>query len=218
MNETTILGWGTGFLQISVAGYALWLNRLFGTSRVGWSLFTAFVLLALSRLVESVVPSAASSISGVQSLAGGLTSLLLFTGLIHIQMTLRERLRAKQEEERWESELATLVERKTAHLAQANDLLQMDVTEQIRVASRLADINRALLTEMARIKTLTGLLPICSYCKKIRDDSGGWHRIERYIKEHTDARFTHGLCPDCARQVFPKPDQGDRGSSLRMGA
>jgi hypothetical protein len=220
MNETTIMAWGTGILQVSVAGYAFWLNRLFGTSRVGWSLFTAFVLLALSRLVESVVPSAPSGIGGMQlNFVGGLTSLLLFTGLIHIQIVLRERLHAKHQEERWESDLATLalVEERTAHLAQANEQLQTELAEQRQVGAQLADTNRALLLEMARIKTLSGLLPICAYCKNIRDDAGQWHGIERFIKDHTDARFTHGLCPDCARQVFPKPDGNDEESCSGEG-
>lgn len=53
------------------------------------------------------------------------------------------------------------------------------------------------------IKTLLGLLPICSYCKKIRDDSGYWQQIEGYIKEHSDADFTHGICPDCTETMYP---------------
>jgi hypothetical protein len=48
------------------------------------------------------------------------------------------------------------------------------------------------------VKTLSGLLPICAWCKNIRDDQGYWERIETYIANHTDASFTHGLCPSCA--------------------
>ena len=61
---------------------------------------------------------------------------------------------------------------------------------------------------MANIKSLRGLLPICASCKKIRDDSGAWNRIEDYIKERSEARFTHGICPECARQVHPDWDEG----------
>ena len=56
---------------------------------------------------------------------------------------------------------------------------------------------------LAQIKILRGLLPICSSCKKIRQDDGYWNHIELYIKEHSDATFTHGLCPDCARKLYP---------------
>jgi sigma-B regulation protein RsbU (phosphoserine phosphatase) len=55
----------------------------------------------------------------------------------------------------------------------------------------------------AEIKTLTGLLPICAGCKKIRDDKGYWQQVEYYVAEHTDAKFTHGLCPDCLRKLYP---------------
>jgi hypothetical protein len=50
---------------------------------------------------------------------------------------------------------------------------------------------------LSKVKTLTGLMPICASCKKIRDDSGYWSQVEEYITEHSDARFSHGLCPEC---------------------
>ena len=53
------------------------------------------------------------------------------------------------------------------------------------------------------VKALSGLLPICSNCKKIRDDTGYWNKIEAYIQERSEAQFTHGMCPDCARILFP---------------
>lgn len=56
---------------------------------------------------------------------------------------------------------------------------------------------------ISRIKTLSGLLPICASCKKIRDDKGYWNHIENYIREHSEAEFTHGLCPDCIEKLYP---------------
>lgn len=56
----------------------------------------------------------------------------------------------------------------------------------------------------ARVKVLSGLLPICSSCKKIRDDTGYWNRIEAYIHDHSEADFTHGICPTCARELYPE--------------
>jgi len=55
---------------------------------------------------------------------------------------------------------------------------------------------------IARVKTLTGLLPICASCKKIRDDRGYWNHVEIYIREHSDAEFTHGMCPECEKKVY----------------
>ena len=57
---------------------------------------------------------------------------------------------------------------------------------------------------VAKIKTLSGLLPICSNCKKIRDDKGYWKQIEFYIREHSEAEFTHSMCPECAKNFYPE--------------
>jgi cytochrome c553 len=54
------------------------------------------------------------------------------------------------------------------------------------------------------VKILRGMLPICASCHKIRDDKGYWTRIERYIKDHSEADFTHGLCPECAEKLYPE--------------
>lgn len=64
--------------------------------------------------------------------------------------------------------------------------------------------NRALTAAIEEVKTLTGLLAICSGCKKIREETGHWTRIESYLSEHTSARFSHGICPDCARELYPE--------------
>ncbi|MDH4321656.1 MAG: HAMP domain-containing protein, partial [Desulfobulbaceae bacterium] len=56
---------------------------------------------------------------------------------------------------------------------------------------------------LAEIKTLKGIVPICASCKKIRDDQGYWNQIEAYVREHSEAEFSHGLCPDCARTLYP---------------
>lgn len=65
---------------------------------------------------------------------------------------------------------------------------------------------------LAEVKTLSGLLPICSWCKKIRDDKGYWNRIESYIKEHSEAEFTHGICQECAEKQFPELFKNDSKS------
>jgi DNA repair exonuclease SbcCD ATPase subunit len=57
---------------------------------------------------------------------------------------------------------------------------------------------------VAKIKTLSGLLPICSSCKKIRDDKGYWKKIESYIRDHSEAEFTHSMCPICAKKFYPE--------------
>ncbi len=76
------------------------------------------------------------------------------------------------------------------------------------VATRTAELRQALVD----VKTLHGLLPICSGCKKIRDDTGYWNDLENYVRDHTEADFSHGLCPDCMKELYPRyvehPDGG----------
>lgn len=71
----------------------------------------------------------------------------------------------------------------------------------IELQQSLADRVRQLEEAISRIQTLEGLIPICSYCKKIRDDSNYWQQLEGYLSEHAGAKFTHGICPDCFERV-----------------
>ncbi len=70
---------------------------------------------------------------------------------------------------------------------------------------------------LAKVKTLSGLLPICASCKKIRDDQGYWNRIESYIGKHADVEFSHGICPECARKLYPEifEKKGAEESAIR---
>jgi hypothetical protein len=66
------------------------------------------------------------------------------------------------------------------------------------------EASEAIIDSGRRIKTLSGLLPICASCKKIRNDEGYWEQIEGYIGDHSDAEFSHGLCPECAQKLYPE--------------
>ena len=67
-----------------------------------------------------------------------------------------------------------------------------------------AQLLRQLQDALANIKTLRGLLPICAACKNIRDDQGYWDQLESYISRHSEAQFTHGICPDCVKKLYPE--------------
>jgi hypothetical protein len=54
-----------------------------------------------------------------------------------------------------------------------------------------------------KVKQLSGLLPSCSHCKKVRDDKGYWQQVEVYIRDHSEAEFSHSLCPDCSKELYP---------------
>jgi two-component system, response regulator PdtaR len=66
----------------------------------------------------------------------------------------------------------------------------------------LRRLNTELQEALAEIRTLKGILPICATCKKIRDDEGYWHQVEVYVRDHSDAEFSHGICPDCLKKFY----------------
>jgi PAS domain S-box-containing protein len=77
----------------------------------------------------------------------------------------------------------------------------MDVTEQKRVEYQLQSALKQLQKAAAEVRTLEGLLPICAWCKKIRTEKGNWIELESYITAHSEANFSHGVCPDCIPRV-----------------
>jgi len=75
-----------------------------------------------------------------------------------------------------------------------------DITERRRMETEREDLIRELTRALTEVKQLSGMLPICSQCKKVRDDHGYWSQIETYLSEHSEATFTHGVCPECAQR------------------
>ena len=94
-------------------------------------------------------------------------------------------------------ELERRVVERTAELEESNCLLESEAEQR---KALIDDLQGAL----SEIKTLSGLLPICASCKNIRDDTGYWSQIEVYIRDHSDAEFSHGICPQCIEQLYPE--------------
>lgn len=78
-------------------------------------------------------------------------------------------------------------------------------------------VEQELLGALAEVKTLRGILPICSYCKQVRDDQGYWDQVEAYVSRRTDARFTHGICPACMQRHHPEVDDSDEAEQRILG-
>jgi len=85
-----------------------------------------------------------------------------------------------------------------------------DITERKQTEKEKEKLILDLQEALATIKTLHGILPICSSCKKIRDDEGAWKQIDTYISEHSGAEFSHGICPDCAKKLYPEYYKKDK--------
>ena len=80
---------------------------------------------------------------------------------------------------------------------------------QLRARARALD--QRVQEAVRELKVLSGLLPICAWCKKIRDDRGYWSRIEAYLSERTDAQFTHGICPECDAKMLADENRATTG-------
>ncbi|KKL16353.1 hypothetical protein LCGC14_2496450, partial [marine sediment metagenome] len=114
-------------------------------------------------------------------------------------------------------------QRETMRFASGDRMLQVtvdpvlgedgDLVRMVHIISDITALNRAeeqqknliceLQNALAKVKKLSGFLPICASCKKIRDDKGYWNQIENYIQDHSEADFSHGLCPECAENLYP---------------
>ena len=80
----------------------------------------------------------------------------------------------------------------------------MDITERKIAENEKEKLITELQEALDKVKLLSGFLPICASCKKIRDDQGYWKQIETYIHENSEAKFSHGICPDCAKELYPE--------------
>jgi len=80
---------------------------------------------------------------------------------------------------------------------------EVEVLARVRTHLALRQAYLELAKAFERIKTLQGIIPICASCKKIRDDQGYWHQVEAYVRQHTLAEFSHGICPECLQRMYP---------------
>jgi CheY-like chemotaxis protein len=97
---------------------------------------------------------------------------------------------------------SALTEKWRLHQEAKGQLERLERLVQERT-SGLEKTNAELIKALANVQTLRGLIPICAGCKKIRDDRGFWSQVETYIAKHSDAKFTHGMCPECSRKYYP---------------
>lgn len=99
------------------------------------------------------------------------------------------------------------------YLLKPFDAQELHIAIQMALFKHKSDKEKKELTEKLQqaldtVKLLSGLLPICSSCKKIRNDEGYWEQLEIYISEHSEAEFSHGICPDCCKKLYPEYAKG----------
>ncbi|MHC1724702.1 MAG: response regulator [Syntrophobacteraceae bacterium] len=115
-----------------------------------------------------------------------------------------ERKYAENELRRHRDHLEELVRERTIQLEQTNHRLELEIAEHKRAEVERESLIVELQVALAKVKMLSGLLPICASCKKIRDDKGYWRQLETYIHEHSEVEFSHGICPECAKRLYPE--------------
>jgi len=84
-----------------------------------------------------------------------------------------------------------------------------DITSKKKIELENQHLIKELSEALDKVKLLSGFLPICASCKKIKDDKGYWNQIENYIIDHSEAEFSHGFCPDCVRKLYPDVEKKD---------
>ena len=110
----------------------------------------------------------------------------------------------------WASSVSLFFGGKRVVCTMVRDLTERKLAEQER-EKLIHELQEAL----ANVKTLRGLVPICANCKKIRDDKGYWQQVETYVRDHSEAIFSHGLCPECIKDLFPKFEKkGGQGGHI----
>jgi GAF domain-containing protein len=96
------------------------------------------------------------------------------------------------------------IDRRPRQLSARQKTAMQALSRQVMALLELRRVSARMAEALQKAKTLYGLLPICAWCKRIRNDQGYWSQVEAYLREHTEADFTHGICPDCFEQQRPK--------------
>ena len=90
------------------------------------------------------------------------------------------------------------------NIQKAHEEIKIEIKERKRAQIEKDNLIVELKDALSEVKTLSGLLPICASCKKIRDDHGYWNQIESYIRDHSKVEFSHSICPECAKKLYPE--------------
>ncbi|MFH1491315.1 MAG: MASE3 domain-containing protein [Pseudomonadota bacterium] len=165
-------------------------NREVFSSRILHLLAAAVILTILAELAFTFY----ISVYGFSNLIGHFIKIISFyliyraiivTGLMHPFDLLFRNLKENEKK-----------------LSDVNRDLTLEIAERQKAEEKKDALIGQLQDALREIKTLRGIIPICSSCKKIRDDQGYWSRLEQYIKERSDAEFTHRICPECAEKIY----------------
>jgi membrane protein implicated in regulation of membrane protease activity len=101
------------------------------------------------------------------------------------------------------SSIRRRLQKQKEEIKKSHEEIKIEMEERKNIQIEKDKLIVELEDALSKVKTLSGFLPICASCKKIRDDNGYWNQIEAYIQTHSDAEFSHGICPECAKKLYP---------------
>lgn len=166
----------------------------------------------MSFLLLTVVPISLRLLSegGLVHVVLGLLGLFFIavlarTGMVMHEASLRALLEGFHNEAlnmQLQREIAERTRSQEELRLQNQELEQLN-TQLTKTKNNLESANKELENALTSVKQLSGLLPICASCKKIRNDKGYWEQIEGYVRDHSEAQFSHGICPGCAKKLYP---------------
>lgn len=172
------------------------------------TLISAATLVLGWRYVDSPLQDSAFRVMSAGVGGQWLAGLLVVSGFsVILGRRIRERDEAETALKQANERLDQRIRERTFELEAAKRCLELEILERQKAQEQQAAVIAELEQALEKVNTLRGLLPICSLCKNIRTDSGYWEKIERYIQNHSEARFTHGICPDCEKQLYPLPNK-----------
>ncbi len=130
----------------------------------------------------------------------------------HIKLTSRDEIGAlesafnqmSRDLAEYHGKMQELVKIRTEELDKANRQLKQEIADRVAIEKERKKLINELQDSLQKVKMLSGLLPICASCKKIRDDEGYWSQIESYIRDRSEAQFSHSICPECAKKLYPE--------------
>ena len=180
----------THFFYVPIAVSVLW----WGRKGLIISLFLAALLVVSHVLYRQTGYTPDDFLRVVMFIFVALVFLLMKERIDKTEKALRNHRR----------ELETVVAERTRELSSTIAKLEESIELRRRVECERARLIADLQKTLAKVRTLSGLLPICANCKRIRDDSGYWQQIEAYLREHSVAEFSHSICPECSRALYPQ--------------
>lgn len=205
--------------MLAIVGYALGVSALYGIGPyTSMAVHTALAFLVLSLGLLAAAPDAAFVRVVVSDTAGGFVARRLLAaippGILALALVTRAGQWAGWYGPQFDAALMVVLAMvfvAAMVLWHAGVLYRVD-TDRLRAESELRALNvglerivaertGALQAALDEVKQLSGLLPICAWCKKIRDDRNYWHTVEEFLARHTDAEFTHGICPSCRSKL-----------------